>query len=130
VEYLRFRCIQFRHESAITSFVCASDASFADNTLDQKSSQEYVLKLFGGPVAWRANKQDTVTTSLTEAELLALSQTAKELIYLSRLLKALSLELNKLLAIECDNRQTIRLLVKLAKLQTKLRHIDIHSHWL
>ena len=71
-----------------------------------------------------------MTTSSTEAELLALSQTAKESIYLSRLLKALSLELDEPLAIECDNRQTIRLLAESAKLQTKLRHVDIHSHWL
>src|SRR6266436_2742762 len=126
----RFQCIRYGHESEATSFVCASDASFADNTLDRKSSQGYVLKLFGGPVAWRANKQDTVTTSSTEAELLALSQTAKESIYMSRLLKVLSLELDEPLAIECDNRQTIRLLAESAKLQTKLRHVDIHSHWL
>jgi hypothetical protein len=112
------------------SFVCASDASFADNTLDRKSSQDYVLKLFGGPVTWRVNKQDTIMTSSTEAELLALSQMAKEAIYISRLLKVLSLELDKPLAIECDNRQTIRLLAESAKLQTKLRHVDIHSHWL
>jgi hypothetical protein len=133
IKYLyrtRFRCVRYGHESEATSFVCASDASFADNTLDRKSSQGYVLKLFGGPVAWRANKQDTVTTSSTEAELLALSQTAKEAIYMSRLLKALSLELDEPLAIECDNRQTIRLLAESAKLQTKLRHVDIHSHWL
>jgi hypothetical protein len=70
------------------------------------------------------------TTSSTEAELLALSQTAKELIYLSRLLKALSIEIDEPLAIECDNQQTIRLLTESAKLQTKLRHIDIYSHWL
>ncbi len=30
-------------------------------------------KLFGGMIGWRANKQATVTTSTTEAELLALS---------------------------------------------------------
>jgi hypothetical protein len=42
----------------------------------------------------------------------------------------LSLELDEPLAIECDNRQTIRLLAESAKLQTKLRHVDIHSHWL
>lgn len=89
------------------------------------------MKLFGGPVAWRANKQDTVTTSSTEAELLALSQTAKEAIYLSRLLHALTVQLDEPLTIECDNLQTIRLLVlEAAKLQTKLRHVDIHSHWL
>ena len=110
--------------------MCASDASFAYNTLDRKSSQGYILKLFGGPVAWRVNKQDTVTTSSTEAELLALSQMVKESICLSRLLKALSIEIDEPLAIKCDNRQTIRLLAESAKLQTKLRHIDIHLHWL
>jgi len=47
-----------------------------------------------GPIAWRANKQDTVTTSSTEAELLALSQTAKEAIFTSRMFKATKQALN------------------------------------
>ena len=111
--------------------ICASDASFADNLLDRKSSQGYVVLLFGGPIAWRANKQDTVTTLSTEAELLALTQTAKEAIWLGRLFRALLLELDDPLAIQCDNRQTIRLVSEeSAKLQTKLRHVDIHNHWL
>ena len=89
------------------------------------------MKLFGGPVAWRANKQDTVTTSSTEAKLLAISQTAKEAIYMSRLLSALKLSIPHALSIDCDNQQTRRLLVdESTKLQTKLRHVDIHSHWL
>jgi hypothetical protein len=113
------------------AFVCASDASFADNTEDRKSSQGYMMTLFGGPIAWRANKQDTVTTSSTEAELLALSQTAKEAIFLSRLFKAMTLRLNEPLIIDCDNTQTLRLIQEdSAKLITKLRHVDIHQHWL
>lgn len=113
-------------------FTCASDASFADDRIDRKSSQGYVMKLFGGPIAWRANKQDTVTTSSTEAELLAISQAAKEGIYLQRLMGALSLSLPKNeLVIECDNRQTLRLLTEQStQLSTKLRHVDIHNHWL
>ncbi len=127
----RYHCLVYGGEDDLRSFVCASDASFADNTLDRKSSQGYIFTLFGGPVAWRANKQDTVTTSSTEAELLALSQAAKEAIYMARLFKALSLELNEPLSIQCDNRQTLRLLLEESlKLQTKLRHVDIHSHWL
>jgi hypothetical protein len=111
--------------------VCASDASFADNSLDRKSSQGYVVTLFGGPIAWRASKQDTVTTSSTEAGLSALSQTAKEAIFLSRLLKALTLHLNRPLTIQCHNRQALRLLnEESAKLVTKLRHVDIYGHWL
>jgi len=66
-------------------FEIATDASFADNTIDRKSSQAYAMKLFGGLIGWRANKQGTVTTSTTEAELLALSQAAKEGQYIYRL---------------------------------------------
>ena len=89
------------------------------------------MTLFGGPIAWRANKQDTVTTSSTEAELLAVSQTAKEAIFLGRLFVSMKLVLDEPLVIQCDNQQTIRLVCEeSAKLQTKLRHVDIHNHWL
>jgi hypothetical protein len=110
----------------------ASDASHADNTLDRRSSQGYAIKFFGGLIAWRANKQDTVTTSTTEAELLSLSQAAKEGLYVSRMLKELGIELDTpCITIDCDNKQTIRLVTEeLAKLKTSLRHVDIHNHWL
>ncbi len=89
------------------------------------------MKSFGGVVAWRANKQDTITTLSTEAELLAISQTAKEAIYLFCLMEALNLFIPEALIIKCDNRKTIRLIVeKSMKLQTKPWNVDIHSHWL
>ena len=46
-------------------------------------------------------------------------------------MKALILVIPEAFTIECDNMQTIRLLVEESmKLQTKLRHINIHLHWL
>lgn len=110
----------------------ASDASFADNSIDRKSSQAYAMKLFDGMIGWRANKQDTVTTSTTEAELLALSQAAKESQYVNRLLNELTVKLDDHhITIQCDNVQTIRLVNEdIVRLQTKLRHVDIHNHWL
>jgi hypothetical protein len=112
--------------------VVASDASFADNTVDRKSSQGFILKLFGGAIAWRANKQDTVTTSTTEAELLSLAQAAKEAKFLVRLQAELGIKLaDSTITIQCDNKQTIRLVnEKTSQLTTKLRHVDIHNHWL
>lgn len=110
----------------------ASDASFADNKLDRKSSQGYAIKLFGGMIGWRANKQNTVTTSTTEAELLALAQAAKESMFVSCLLKELTVKLDdERIRIECDNQQTIGIVTKenLA-LRSNLRHVDIHNHWL
>ncbi len=112
-------------------FICASNTSFADNMLDRKSSQGYIILLFRGAIAWKASKQNTVTISSTKAELLALSQTTKEAIFISQLLKALILKLNKPLVVECDNSQTLRLVIeKSMKLSTKLHHVNIHNYWL
>jgi hypothetical protein len=110
----------------------STDASFADNSLDRKSSQAYVMTLFGGSIGWQASKQDTVTTSTTEAELLALAQGVKEGKYVHRLLTELNIKLTSpVLQVLCDNKQTIGLLEKDApRLRTKLRHVDIHNHWL
>src|SRR5437667_4199966 len=72
--------------SADDTLIYMSDASFANHVSDRKSSQGYVIKLFGGPILWKAGKQNTVTTSSTEAKLLALTNYAKELITLDRLL--------------------------------------------
>src|SRR6266702_4791051 len=117
--------------SKAQSFIYASNASFVDNSVDRKSSQGYIMKLFRGLIAWRANKQDMVTTLSTETELLALSQTAKEAIFISRLFKVMTLRLKEPLIIDCDNTQTLRLIMEdTAKLITKLRHVDIYRHWL
>ena len=90
------------------------------------------MKLFGGVISWRASKQETVTILTTEAELLALSQAAKEALFISRLIKELKVKLdNNHIKIECDNKQTIHLVTEeIAVIQTKLRHVDIHNHWL
>jgi len=134
----RTMCLQFGssdENSACLSSPCgldvSSDASYADNTIDRKSSQGHLMMFLGGCVTWNASKQDTVTTSTTEAELLALASTAKESIFLGRLLSQLNARLEAPIVIQCDNKQTILLLTRdVATLKTKLRHVDVHNHWL
>ncbi|RKK54702.1 hypothetical protein BFJ69_g17755 [Fusarium oxysporum] len=52
--------------------------------------------------------------------------------FISRLITELGVTLNnRSIIIQCDNAQTIRLINSdVALLQTKLRHVDIHNHWL
>jgi hypothetical protein len=110
---------------------CAGDAAFADDPATRYSTEGYLLKLFNGPIDWRSTKQKTVTTSSTEAELLALSHAAKEVIGWKRLFQAIQLNFSQDISILCDNRQTIRLLTaETPQINTKLKHIDIHNHWL
>jgi reverse transcriptase-like protein len=113
-------------------FLIWSDAAFADDKITRFSSCGFCLQLFGGIIHYKATKQRTVTTSSTEAELLALSNTAKEYMWWIRLFKAINFDLHEEQpTIYCDNQQTIRLLnMEAPRLVTKLKHVDIHQCWL
>ena len=52
--------------------------------------------------------------------------------FVNRLINELGVTLDsKHIRIQCDNQQTIRLVIKeIGLLRTKLRHVDIHNHWL
>jgi hypothetical protein len=116
--------------SGLPSVQFFSDASFGDGH-DRRSSEGYLCKIFGGPVDWKAAKQKTVTTSTTEAELLAASEAGKSLCMWLRVFKQVVFDPGHSVALGCDNKQTVRLLTSEApQLQTKLRHVDIRQHWL
>ncbi|KAI0992677.1 hypothetical protein K3495_g15508, partial [Podosphaera aphanis] len=113
------------------AFMSFSDASFGDDTETRHSSCGFALLLYGGIVHYKATKQKTVTTSSTEAELLAVSTLAKEYLWWIRLFENINLDLNHEAIISLDNQQTIRLISKeTPKLVTKLKHVDIHQLWL
>ena len=107
------------------------DASFADDPETRRSSHGYIAILFGGPILWKAARQNTVTTSTTEAELLALEHVSKETIAIKRFFDELTLDMGEIWNIWCDNQQTIRLIVgSNERINTKLRHVDIQNMWL
>ena len=114
------------------SITCASDAAYADDPATRRSTEGYLFKLFNGPIDWRSTKQKTVTTSSTEAELLALSHASKDVIWWKRFFNGIKqLDIGNDIAILYDNTQTIRLLTaETPQINTKLKHIDIHGHWL
>ena len=104
---------------------------FADDSVTRRSTKGYLFQLFGGCINWRSTKQRTVTTSSTEAKLLALSHGAREVSWWKRFFKRITFEPGTNLSLQCDNQQMIRLLVQdTLRLVTKLRHVDIHDHWL
>ena len=72
-----------------------------------------------------------MTTFNTETKLLTLFQTTREAMHIMRLFEAMKLQMKQPLIIQCDNRQTIRLIEEEdLKLNIRLRHVDIHNHWL
>ena len=73
-------------------FEGASDAAYGDDHATRRSSEGYVFRLYKCPIDWRAIRQDTVTTSTTEAELLALTHTGKQIMWWQRFFKQLGFE--------------------------------------
>jgi hypothetical protein len=68
------------------SYVCdkslfygASDAAFADNVESRQLSHRYLFKLHEMPIDWKTTCQQLVTKSTTEAELIALLVTGREM---------------------------------------------------
>jgi len=57
-----------------------TDAFFTDDFTDRKSSQGYMITLYGTPIVWKVSKQFTVIISSTEAELFVFIEASKEAI--------------------------------------------------
>ncbi|KAI0999271.1 hypothetical protein K3495_g8923 [Podosphaera aphanis] len=97
--------------------IMASDAFFGDNE-GRRSSQGFIAFLYGGPVVWHASKQRSVTTSTTEAELVALSAAARELMALERFINHLEMKSTPNKKLLCDNQQTVNMLTRQTPLLT------------
>src|SRR5436305_5650472 len=135
LEYLvatKFLAIEFNgNQQDKKIFITSSDSAFADDSNTRYSSYGFCFSLYGGLIHYKAVKGTTVTTSSTKAELLALSTTTKDFIWWIRLFQNIQFDLEEEPTIYCDNLQTIQLLTKeTPKLQTTLKHVDIHQCWL
>jgi hypothetical protein len=84
-----------------------------------------------GTVSWSAKKQPIITLSSTEAEYVALTHAAKDILWIHKLLKEVtflhSLSLPTILY--CDNQGAIRL-SKDATFHGRTKHIDVHFHFI
>jgi hypothetical protein len=125
------KAIEYSTNESELPFACASDAAYADNILSRYSTEGYLFSLFGGSIDWRSTKQKTVTTSSIEAELLAMTHTAKELAWWKRFFSSIEFDIEHDLKIYSDNQQAIWILTHtMPQFSTKLQHIDISQNWL
>jgi hypothetical protein len=87
--------------------------------------------LFDDLIDWAARKQAIISTSIIEAKLLAMLHADKEFIWWIHLFEKLRFNLDQKMIIYNDNLQIIRLLTsEIAKVNIKLRHVDIAQCWL
>ncbi|XP_074297361.1 secreted RxLR effector protein 161-like [Silene latifolia] len=66
-----------------------TDASFQTDRDDLKSQGGFVFKLNGGAVCWRSFKESVIADSTLEAEYIAASDAAKEVVWIRQILEGL-----------------------------------------
>jgi len=86
-----------------------SDADYAIDISTRRSTSGVVCQYMGGPVSWLGQKQKSVALSTTEAEFVAASEAAKEIIWLSRLFSEITtltetplLKMDNMSAVNCE----------------------------
>lgn len=70
------------------SLITYSDADFAADPDERKSTSGYVILMNGGPLCWKSQKQSIIAQSTTEAEFIAGSYT-RDLVWIQQMLSEL-----------------------------------------
>jgi hypothetical protein len=105
-----------------------SDSDYAGDVDTRRSMTGYVFTLGGSVVSWKATLQPTVTLSTTEAEYMALTEAAKEGIWLKGLVSDLGLHHDQA-TVYCDSLSAI-CLAKDQVHHERTKHIDVRYHFL
>lgn len=80
-----------------------TDADWAGNPNDRRSTTGFVVFLGSNPVSWSSKKQHTVSRSSTEAEYRAMATTTAEVVWIQQLLKDLQVSISSIPLLHCDN---------------------------
>ena len=112
-----------------TSFLTGySDADWAGDLDDGKSTSGYVFTMSGAAISWLSKKQNCVALSTAEAEYMAMSMAAQESVWLERLLSDMNEKSDEPILIYEDNQSTICMAMN-PKFHGRAKHIDIRHHY-
>lgn len=106
-----------------------SDADWAGDVNDRKSTSGYLFKLGGAAITWRSKKQTCVALSTAEAEYAALTSAAQEATWLRQLSKDLLDESSKPTIIYEDNQSAISI-ANNPQFHGRMKHIEIKYHFI
>jgi len=113
-------------KSGLMSFTDADGAS-QDH---RRAISGFVVLIDGGAVSWSSKKQELVTLSTMEAEYVAATHAAKELVWFRRLLGEIFRPLNVPINLFSDNQSAIALAHSNGQFHARTKHIDIRYHFI
>lgn len=106
-----------------------ADADWASDKTDRKSVSGYVFEVYGSVVSWSSKKQQTVATSSSEAEYIALSAATSEGLWLKGILEDLKEIDEKDSFVIFEDNQGCIAMSKNTECK-RVKHIDIKHHFI
>jgi hypothetical protein len=101
-----------------------SDAGYAGDMGDRKSTSGFCTFVGGNLVTWRSKKQDVVSRSSAEAEYRAMAHTACEMLWLRKLMTELGFVQPGPMPMYCDNQSAIHI-AKNPVFHERTKHIEV-----
>jgi len=120
-------CIHYRRHqdySLPPPLIAYADSDFAGDLVSRRSTTGAAISFAGGPVFFKSKRQSTVSLSTTEAEVVALTDCAREVKYLRNLLQDLQLLRPGPTTIFEDNLAAVTLSQDLTY-RGRMRHLDV-----
>jgi hypothetical protein len=105
-----------------------TDSDMARDLDNRKSTSGYMFTFSGGVVSWQSKLHKCVALSTTEAEYIAATEAAKEMLWMKRFLLELGVKQDEYVVF-CDSQSAIDL-SKNATYHSRTKHIDVRYHWL
>ncbi len=106
-----------------------TNADWAGNVLDRRSTNGFLFSFGSGVVSWSNKKQPIVALSSMEVEYRGATIVACEVVWLQKLLSDLGQLVNVPVVIYCDNISSI-LLVNNLVYHVRTKHIEVHYHFI
>ncbi len=105
-----------------------SDSDFAGDTETRKSESGFTIYLCGAATSWRSKGQKSVSLLSTEAEYMAISEVAMEVLYIVGVLKFLVVKLQYPIKVKVDNIRAVYL-AKNATTGNQTKHSDTRYYF-
>ncbi|KAM2009450.1 hypothetical protein ACFX16_004219 [Malus domestica] len=111
-----------------TTIIGYTDADWAGNSIDRKSTTGFCTFVGGNLVTWKSKKQSVVARSSAEAEYRAMASTACELIWLKGLLGDLGFSHTQPMSMFCDNQAAMHIASNHV-FHERTKHIEVDCHY-
>lgn len=106
-----------------------SDSNYASNKDTRRSVSGFAIYYMGGLVSWKSKAQNCVTMSSTEAEYVAMSSCAMEMMFIKQVVESINFEVKLPMILYCDNAGAIDL-ARNYSTGGRTKHIDVRHHYI